>query len=64
MVGKDDTQAYRGARVKRTMVTAVECISTYTGKWVGVGLGLGSDIIQPNPNPTPTQIFDASMGVE
>jgi hypothetical protein len=27
LVGKDDTQAYRGARVKRTMVTAVECIS-------------------------------------
>jgi hypothetical protein len=27
LVGKNDTQAYRGARVKRTMVTAVECIS-------------------------------------
>jgi hypothetical protein len=27
LVGKDDTQAYRGARFKRTMVTAVECIS-------------------------------------
>ncbi|KAI1532887.1 DDE-1 domain containing protein [Pyrenophora tritici-repentis] len=27
LVGKDDTHAYRGARVKRTMVTAVECIS-------------------------------------
>jgi hypothetical protein len=26
LVGKDNTQAYRGARVKRTMVTAVECI--------------------------------------
>lgn len=26
-VGKDDTQAYRGARVKRTIVTAVEYIS-------------------------------------
>jgi hypothetical protein len=27
LVGKDDTNAYRRARVKRTMVTAVECIS-------------------------------------
>jgi hypothetical protein len=27
LVGKEDTHAYRGARVKRTMVTAVECIS-------------------------------------
>ena len=27
LVGKDDTQGYRGARVKRTMVTAIECIS-------------------------------------
>jgi hypothetical protein len=27
LVRKNDTQAYRGARVKRTMVTAVECIS-------------------------------------
>jgi hypothetical protein len=27
LVGEDDTHAYRGARVKRTMVTAVECIS-------------------------------------
>jgi hypothetical protein len=27
LVGKADTRTYRGARVKRTMVTAVECIS-------------------------------------
>jgi hypothetical protein len=27
LVSKDDTHAYRGARVKRTMVTTVECIS-------------------------------------
>jgi hypothetical protein len=27
LVGKDDTHAYIGARVKRTMVTAVGCIS-------------------------------------
>lgn len=27
LVGKDDTRGYRGARVKRTMVTAIECIS-------------------------------------
>jgi hypothetical protein len=27
LVGKDDPRDYRGARVKRTMVTAVECIS-------------------------------------
>jgi hypothetical protein len=27
LVGKDDTQKYRGARVKRTIITAVECIS-------------------------------------
>jgi len=27
LVGKDDTRAYRGAGVKRTMVTAIECIS-------------------------------------
>ena len=27
LVGKDDTRDYRGARVKRTTVTAVECIS-------------------------------------
>lgn len=27
LVGKDDTRTYRGARVKRMMVTAVECIS-------------------------------------
>ena len=28
LVGKDDTRDYRGARVKRTTVTATECIST------------------------------------
>jgi hypothetical protein len=27
LVGKDDTRGYRGARVKRTMVTAIECTS-------------------------------------
>lgn len=27
LVGKDDIRGYRGARVKRTIVTAVECIS-------------------------------------
>jgi hypothetical protein len=27
LVGKDDIRGYRGARVKRTMVTGVECIS-------------------------------------
>lgn len=27
LVGKDDMQGYRGARVKWTMLTAVECIS-------------------------------------
>ena len=27
LVGKDDTRGYRGARVKRTTVTAIECIS-------------------------------------
>ena len=27
LVGKDDVHCYRGARVKRTMVTAIECIS-------------------------------------
>lgn len=27
LVGKDDTHAHKGARVKRTMVTAVKCIS-------------------------------------
>ncbi|KAF5847260.1 hypothetical protein GGP41_003557 [Bipolaris sorokiniana] len=27
MLGKDDMRDYRGARVKRTMVTAIECIS-------------------------------------
>jgi hypothetical protein len=27
LVGKNNTHAYRGARVKRTIVTAVECIS-------------------------------------
>ena len=27
LVGKNDTRGYRGARVKRTMVTAIECIS-------------------------------------
>ena len=27
LVGKDDLQDYRGAGVKRTMVTAIECIS-------------------------------------
>ncbi|KAF2647103.1 DDE-domain-containing protein [Lophiostoma macrostomum CBS 122681] len=27
LIGKDDTRGYRGARVKRTMITAVECIS-------------------------------------
>lgn len=27
LVGKDDTRGSRGARVKRTMVTAIECIS-------------------------------------
>ena len=27
VVGKDDPRDYRGARVKRTMVTAIDCIS-------------------------------------
>jgi hypothetical protein len=27
LVGKDDMRDYRGARVKRTLVTAIECIS-------------------------------------
>jgi hypothetical protein len=27
LVGKDDKRNYRGARVKRTSVTAIECIS-------------------------------------
>jgi hypothetical protein len=27
LVGRDDLRAYRGAGVKRTMVTAIECIS-------------------------------------
>jgi hypothetical protein len=27
LMGKDDLRAYRGTRVKRTMVTAIECIS-------------------------------------
>ncbi|KAH9860126.1 hypothetical protein IAQ61_011910 [Plenodomus lingam] len=27
LVGKDDRRSYRGASVKRTMVTAIECIS-------------------------------------
>lgn len=27
LVGQDDTRDYRGARVKRTIVTAIECIS-------------------------------------
>jgi hypothetical protein len=31
LVGKDDARGYRGARVKRTMVTAIECISA--GGW-------------------------------
>jgi hypothetical protein len=28
LVSKDDMRDYRGARVKRTMVTAIECISS------------------------------------
>jgi len=27
LVGKDDIRGYRGARVKRTLVSAIECIS-------------------------------------
>jgi hypothetical protein len=27
LVGKDDMRDYRGVRIKRTLVTAVECIS-------------------------------------
>lgn len=27
LVGKNDVRKYRGARVKRTIVTAIECIS-------------------------------------
>jgi hypothetical protein len=27
LIGKDDLRQYRGARVKRTVVTAIECIS-------------------------------------
>jgi hypothetical protein len=27
LVGKGDTRKYRGARVKRTTITAIECIS-------------------------------------
>ncbi|KAF2652558.1 DDE-domain-containing protein [Lophiostoma macrostomum CBS 122681] len=37
LVGKDDMRDYRGARVKRTMVTAIECISgdatTHRSNW-------------------------------
>lgn len=40
LVGKHDMQRYRGARVKRTMITAVECIS-------GDGRCLGPMIIWP-----------------
>ena len=28
LVGKDNMRDYRGARVKRTLVTAIECISS------------------------------------
>jgi hypothetical protein len=28
LVGKDNMQDYRGARIKRTLVTAVKCISS------------------------------------
>jgi hypothetical protein len=28
LVGKDDLRNYRGAGVKRTMITAIECISS------------------------------------
>ena len=28
LVGKDDRQGSRGAAIKRTMVTAIKCIST------------------------------------
>jgi hypothetical protein len=28
LVGRDDVRGHRGAGVKRTMVTAIECIST------------------------------------
>ena len=31
LVGKDDLRNYRGAGVKRTMITAVECISCDVG---------------------------------
>ena len=27
LVGKDDIRNYRGARVKRTIITAIECVS-------------------------------------
>ncbi|KAF1933862.1 uncharacterized protein M421DRAFT_414914 [Didymella exigua CBS 183.55] len=40
LVGKDDMQDYRGARAKRTMVTAIKCIS-------GNGEYLTSVIIWP-----------------
>ena len=33
LVGNDDIQGYTGARVKRTMVTAIECISA-NGKYL------------------------------
>jgi hypothetical protein len=28
LVGKDDMRSYRGARIKRKMVTVIECISS------------------------------------
>jgi hypothetical protein len=37
LVGKDDPRGYRGAGVKQTMVTAIECISANgrsEGTWV------------------------------
>jgi hypothetical protein len=40
LVGKDDMRDYRGARVKRTIVTAIECIS-------GNGRYLNPMIVRP-----------------
>jgi len=35
LVGKDDRRGYRGAGVKRTMVTAIECVSG-TGEYLNL----------------------------
>jgi hypothetical protein len=53
LVGKNDTRRYRGARVKRTMVTAIECIGG-DGRYLNPLILWPASTHQSNWNTFPT----------